>query len=102
METIKLLRFIGLMKKANAASFSESKCEEDLRSGRSCLVLFASDCSERARSRMEKIASSFQVDSILLEFTKAELASALGTGSCSMISINDCGFAESFLTKISV
>ena len=102
MESIMLLRFIGLMKKANAASFSDSKCEEDIRSGRSCLLLFAADCSERARSRMEKIASSFHVDSIRLEFSKAELASALGSGSCSMVSINDRGFAESFLSKISI
>ena len=102
MGTEALLRFLGLMRKANCISFSEAKCEEAIRSGRSFLMLFAADCSERARSRMEKIAASFQIRSIILPFDKAQLASALGSGSCSMISINDRGFADSFLSKIRV
>ena len=99
MESNSLLRFLGLMKKAGSISVSESNCEDDIRSGRSCLLLFAGDCSGRARSRMEKIAASYKVRTILLPFTKSELAAALGTGSCAMISINDHGFSDSFLTK---
>ena len=102
MEAETILRFLGLMRKANCISFSETKCEEAIRSNRSVLLLFAADCSERARSRMEKIAASFRIESISLPFTKAELASALGSGSCTMISINDRGFAASFLSKIRV
>ena len=102
MESNTLLRFLGLMKKAGSISVSESYCEEDIRSGRSSLLLFASDCSGRARSRMEKIAVSYSVRTIQLPFTKAELAAALGSGSCAMISVNDHGFADSFLTKYKV
>ena len=90
------LRLLGLMRRANSISVTESSCEDDIRKHRSCLMLFASDCSQRAKDRMEKIAVSCGVETVSLRYSKTELAGALGRGACSMVSINDRGFVRAF------
>ncbi|MBR0351936.1 MAG: ribosomal L7Ae/L30e/S12e/Gadd45 family protein [Oscillospiraceae bacterium] len=93
----KSLSLIGLMRKANKVSVTEQKCREDIRSGRSSLILIASDCSDNAGNRIRSLAESHNIPYADAGYTKDELASAAGTGLCSVISINDSGFAGAWL-----
>jgi ribosomal protein L7Ae-like RNA K-turn-binding protein len=95
----KALNLIGLMRKANKISVTEQKCREDIRFGRSKLVLIASDCSEKAGEKIRSLAESYNIRCAEVCYTKSEMASAAGTGLCSVISINDNGFAEAWLSK---
>lgn len=93
----KALNLIGLMRKANRISVTEQKCREDIRAGRSKLVLAASDCSETVKEKIRAFAEANDIRYMEADYTKYELASAAGTGLCSVISINDSGFASAFL-----
>ena len=95
----KALNLIGLMRKANKISLTEQKCREDIRCGRSKLVLIASDCSEKADEKIRLLAEKYNIRCAEAGYSKSELASAAGTGLCSVISINDNGFAEAWLSK---
>ena len=92
----KALNLIGLMRKANRISVTEQKCREDIRAGRSKLILFASDCSETVKNKIKAFAETNGIRCTDTGYTKYELASAAGTGLCSVISINDGGFAAAF------
>lgn len=93
------MNLIGLMRKANKISVTEQKCREDIRFGRSKLVLISSDCSEKAGEKIRSLAESYNIRCAEVCYTKSEMASAAGTGLCSVISINDNGFAEAWLSK---
>ena len=93
----KALNLIGLMRKANRLSLTELKCREDIKAGRSSLVLIASDCSENVRSRISDLADRHGIRYFISGYSKNDLASAAGSGLCSVISVNDRGFAEALL-----
>ena len=93
----KALSLIGLMRKANRISLTEDKCREDIKNGRSQLVLIASDCSERVSGKIRVLCENYDVECITAVYTEAELAAAAGSGLCSVISINDSGFSKAFL-----
>ena len=93
----KALKLLGLMRKANRVSLTEEKCREDIRAGRSKLVLISSDCSESVATRIRKLAENHNVKCINAGYTKYELASAAGSGLCVVISVNDSGFARAWL-----
>ena len=95
----KALNLIGLMRKANKISVTEQKCREDIRFRKSKLVLIASDCSEKAGEKIRSLAENYNIPCTEVCYTKSEMASAAGTGLCSVISINDKGFAEAWLSK---
>ena len=94
------LKLIGLMRKANKISLTEQKCKEDIKSGKSELILFASDCSETVREKIRTLSEIHHVSYITCEYSKYDLASAAGSGLCSVISINDKGFSEAILKLI--
>lgn len=96
----KALNLIGLMRKANRISLTEQKCREDIRSGKSCLILVASDCSESVKCRISDLAEKHGIKYINSDYSKIDLASAAGSGLCSVLSVNDSGFAKAFLEII--
>ena len=96
----KALNLIGLMRKANRVSLTEQKCREDIKAGRSRLVLIASDCSETVKCRISDLAERHGIKYIISDYSKDDLASAAGSGLCSVLSINDSGFAEALLKII--
>ena len=93
----KALNLLGLMKKSNRITLTEKSCREDIISGRSKLVLTASDGSTRTIDKIRKLAEAKEIKCIDAGYTKDELAAAMGSGLCSVISINDGGFADAWL-----
>lgn len=98
----KALNLIGLMKKANRISVTEAQSREDIKSGKSKLVLIASDCSEISSRKIHNLANDYGIRCMDSGYTKYELASAAGSGLCSVLSVNDSGFAEAWLKLIIV
>ena len=96
----KALNLLGLMRKANRISLTEDKCREDIKNKRSQLVLTASDCSERVSVKIRELCEICNVRYLAVDYTKADLAAAAGSGLCSVISINDSGFAKAFLELV--
>ena len=96
----KALNLIGLMRKANRISLTEEKCREDIKAGRSALVIIASDCSDAVKEKISGLAAKYDVKYLISNYTKLDLASAAGSGLCSVASVNDRGFSEAFLKII--
>ena len=93
---------IGLMRKANKLSLTEQKCKEDIKNGKSELILISSDCSDNVSEKIRILSDNHNIRCIRCEYTKYQLASAVGSGLCTVISINDKGFSEAFLKLINV
>ena len=96
----KVLRLLGLMRKAGALEPGEANTGSAVHAGKARLLLLASDASENARRRAETFAYGRSVLTVPLPFTKEELADALGTGSVSMAAVEDLGFAGALCAQL--
>ena len=92
----KILRLLGLMRRASAVSPGEDQTAEAIRSGKGKLLLMASDISENARRKAENLAVGRNVELVSLPFDRTELGAALGLSACSAAAITDLGFADAF------
>lgn len=93
----KILRLLGLMRRASAIAIGESQTGDAVRGGKARLLLIASDASDNARKRAAGFAAGRSVLTVPLPFTKEELADSLGTGACSMAAVTDMGFADALM-----
>ena len=80
----KILKFLGLMRRANALQVGENNAGEAVRGGKAKLLLLASDASENAKKRAESFVGGRSCLLLELPFTKEELSAALGLGGSSM------------------
>ena len=90
----KVLSLLGLMRKAGVLDVTEASCKQSVLSGKSKLILVASDASETLIRRFSQRAACNNIQSVELKYSKVELSNALGCNLCSVISINDSGFSE--------
>ncbi len=94
-----ILRFIGLAARAGKAVSGSGACEENLRSGKVCLLIVAKDIS---RNTMDKILDAAKAggkktgkDAICYSFSNQDdLGMAIGKSSRAAIAITDEGFAR--------
>ncbi len=96
----KTLKFLGLMRRANALQAGENNTGEAVRAGKAKLLLLASDASENARRRAEGFAAGRDLPLSTLPFTKEEIASAVGLSGGSMAAVTDLGFASALLKAL--
>ena len=96
----KTLKFLGLMRRANALQVGENNTGEAVRSGKAKLLLLASDASDNARKRAESFTAGRSCLLLPLPFTKEELSAALGLGGCSMAAVTDLGFANALIKRL--
>ena len=68
MKMDKTLNLIGLMRKANRISLTEEKCRDDIKAGRSCLVIIASDCSGTVKEKITGLAEQYNVRAIISDY----------------------------------
>ena len=95
----KTLKFLGLMRRANALHAGENNTGEAVRAGKAKLLLLASDASDNARKRAEGFVGGRSCLLLPVPFTKEELGAALGYGPCAMAAVTDLGFAAA-LTEL--
>lgn len=98
--TERLLRNLGLMRRANALSVGEDNTGAAARAGKAKLLLLAADASDNARKRAESFCSGRGLPLVPLPFEKADLSAALGLPGCSMAAVTDMGFAAALLRQL--
>ena len=96
----KTLKFLGLMRRANALQVGENNTGEAVRAGKAKLLLLASDASENAQKRAESFVGGRSCLLLELPFSKEELSSALGLGGCSMAAVTELGFANALIKRL--
>ena len=93
----KNLNLLGLMRRANAIAIGETNTGTAVKSGKTKLLLIASDASDNARRRAESFVAGRNVPIVQLPFTKEEVSSHVGVSGCSMAAVLDLGFAEALM-----
>ena len=96
----KTLKFLGLMRRANALQIGENNAGEAVRGGKAKLLLLAADASENARKRAGSFTGGRSCLLLALPFTKEELSAALGQGGCSMAAVTDLGFSNALIKRL--
>ena len=96
----KALKFLGLMRRANALHAGENNTGEAVRAGKAKLLLLASDASDNARKRAEGFVGGRSCLLLPVPFTKEELGAALGYGPCAMAAVTDLGFANALIKRL--
>ena len=96
----KILRLLGLMRRANALQTGENNTGEAVRAGKAKLLLLSSDASDNARKRAESFAGGRSCLLLPIPFTKEELGGALGYGPCAMAAVTDLGFANALIKRL--
>ena len=91
---IKLLRLTGLARKAGKVEIGEAKILTAARSGKTRLLIVASDVSPRTLKNAKLLAEESNFGLLIVECTKAELGQSLGFASCAVAAITDSGFAK--------
>lgn len=93
----KTLLLLGLMRRAGALSVGELNTGAAAKSGKTRLLLLASDASPNARKRAESYAVGHSFPTVELPFDKEELSAHVGVGSCAMAAVTDMGFADALM-----
>ena len=95
----RLLSFLGLCRRAKRLVIGAETTIESVESGKSQLVLYASDFSRGSLKKVLHAAGSHGVDALMLPRTKEELSIALGRLS-GVLSVEDRGFADKLCERI--
>ena len=97
----KTLLLLGLMRRAGAIAVGEDNTGDAAKSGKTRLLLLASDASPNARKRAEGFARGHSFPTVELPFDKEELSAHVGVGGCSMAAVTDMGFADALMRLLS-
>ncbi len=90
----KILALLGFASKAGKLSYGMNNTVTALKSGVSRLAIAAGDTSDKSKKELIFHADKFGTESIVLFGTTAdELSHAVGR-QCSVLSVNDTGFAD--------
>ena len=94
------LSMIGLALRAGKLEAGEDPAGDACRERRCRLLLTAHDASENTLRRAEHFAELGQCLTLELPYSKAELGSALGRGSCAVAAVTDLGLALAVVEKL--
>lgn len=89
----KALSLIGLAMKAGRCVSGETMTESEVKSGRACLVLIASDASENTKKKFRDMCKFYKVP-IYIYGDKDTLGHAMGKEFRASLAILDEGFAD--------
>lgn len=90
----KLLRMLGLAKKAGKVSTGSFICEKAIKSKRAKLVILACDASVNTRKSISDACKYYNIQLIEPEVHMEELGYATGGGDRAVVSVNDYNFAK--------
>lgn len=94
------LTLLGLIKRAGKLDYTDSGCRSALNESRSCLIILASDSSEAVKERYIRRSGELGLPCIVSVYSKNDIALSLGCSSCSVLSINESGFAKKIQTMV--
>lgn len=89
----KILTLLGFCSKAGKISYGMNTTVASLKSGAAKVVISAVDTSEKSKKELIFHAEKYGTESLILSVTAEELSHAVGRR-CSVLSVNDTGFAD--------
>ncbi len=96
----KILNMLGLAKKAGKVTTGEFLSEKSIKSGESKLIIIACDTSDRGKKSITDACKYYNVEYI--EYAdKESLGRITGSKARAVVSVNDSGFKEAILKKLS-
>jgi len=94
MNRDKVYSLLGLAKRAGRIRAGEFLTEKSVKSGKSALVIVASDASDNTKKNFRNMCAYYEVD--MFEYgDKDGLGYAIGTEMRASLSVDDEGFAKS-------
>ena len=93
MSQSKLLSLLGIARKAGRLSLGNDPAIEAMRSGKTYLLLVASDLSPRTLKGIGFAAEEEMIDVLTMDETMDEISVAVGKRA-GIIAVNDAGFAK--------
>ncbi len=94
----KVLGMIGMAKRAGKVSAGAELAENDIRRGKSKLIIIAGDISQNGRKAITD-ACRYRNVAFIECGDKAALGRYTGTEARTVVSVNDAGFAKAILKK---
>lgn len=99
MNPNRILSLISLAQKAGKVASGEFSTEKSVKSGKSYLVIVASDASDNTKKMFSNMCEYYEVPIYFLS-DKEELGHFIGKQFRASLSINDEGFAKSIRKQI--
>lgn len=96
----RLLSLLGICRRAGRLTIGCDPVKESIETGKTCLVLAASDISANTASKVIPVAERFSVDFVTISRCKDELSFSLGK-TAAVVSVTDEGFAKKLREIIS-
>ena len=93
----KILTLLGFASKAGKLSYGMSDSLASLKKNISKIVISASDTSEKSKKELTFYAQKYNTESLVLNNCPADTLSKAVGRRCSVISVNDKGFADAIL-----
>ena len=93
----KILTLLGFASKAGKLSYGMNDSLMSLKKGASKIVISAADTSEKSKKELIFHAQKYNTESVVLENCTADTLSRSVGRRCSVISVNDKGFADAIL-----
>ncbi len=94
------IRYLSLAAKAGRLVTGAEDCEKALKRKKGALIILAADAAQNARKRAEALSAASGTRLMRTEYTKSELAAAVGRGSSVAIAlVTDEGLAGAFTAE---
>ena len=100
MEQNKSLGLLSISRKGGNIVYGEEQVGAVTRSGRGRLVIVAKDAGGHTLRRGKSFVAGTAQPLLVVEFTKDELGTALGTTSCAIAAITDVRLAQAFVKTL--
>ncbi len=94
----KALTLLGFASKAGRLDYGMQKAIEALNKKRSCLIVAASDLSDKSKKEILFYSNKQNIRVVTLKVTVENLSTAVGR-KCGVISVNDNGFADAIFNN---
>ena len=91
---------LGLMRRAGAIAIGLDNTADAVRAGKARLVLLSTDAAENARRKAETLTNGRSAQTVVLPYTREELAACLGVSGCAAAAVTDLGFANALIKRL--
>lgn len=99
----KAIRYLSLAAKAGKLVIGADDCLKAVKKGKGRLIVLAADAAPSAVKRANELASGRDIRIIVTEYTKAELAQAVGRGSSVALALlTDEGLSAAFTAAAAI
>lgn len=96
----KALGLLGLMRRAGAIAIGLDNTADAVRAGKARLLLLSTDAAESARRKAEYLTNGRSAQTVVLPYTREELAACLGVSGCAAAAVTDLGFANALMREL--